>query len=296
MRETSSELLAFSDANATWTSDALRKLVRPFADPSVAYVCGRAAARASRRLEQGGRLLALRDGAPRRRVEARLGHRRERLDLRGATGRLRRGHPRFGHDLLAPVSDGSARTASGVRARRGRLREADPDERKRVPAQGADVRALLADRLARRDDAAPRAAVRAADRLASPASLRSGCSISSARSSLALAGEGGSTSPCSRRSWTLLRRPRPRRRFTTSSSSWQPRVALELRRHGTRRREGRRSHAARDRSAGDSGQRLSSADSVSSSPISGSSESRKPRAEISTNPPSSSSLPSDSAS
>ena len=32
--------MAFSDANATWAPDALRKLVRNFADPDVAYVCG----------------------------------------------------------------------------------------------------------------------------------------------------------------------------------------------------------------------------------------------------------------
>ena len=41
VRETSSEVVAFSDANATWGPDALRKLVRNFADPDVAYVCGR---------------------------------------------------------------------------------------------------------------------------------------------------------------------------------------------------------------------------------------------------------------
>jgi glycosyltransferase involved in cell wall biosynthesis len=38
--ETSGEILAFSDANATWAPDALRKLVRNFADPDVAYVMG----------------------------------------------------------------------------------------------------------------------------------------------------------------------------------------------------------------------------------------------------------------
>jgi len=41
VRETRGEILAFSDANATWAADALRKLVRGFADPDVAYVCGR---------------------------------------------------------------------------------------------------------------------------------------------------------------------------------------------------------------------------------------------------------------
>ena len=40
VRETESEILAFGDANAAWAPDALRKLVRSFADPDVAYVCG----------------------------------------------------------------------------------------------------------------------------------------------------------------------------------------------------------------------------------------------------------------
>lgn len=40
VRRTSSEILAFSDANAQWKPDALRKLVRNLADPEVAYVCG----------------------------------------------------------------------------------------------------------------------------------------------------------------------------------------------------------------------------------------------------------------
>jgi glycosyltransferase involved in cell wall biosynthesis len=39
--ELTSEVVAFSDANATWAPDALRKLVRSFADPDVGYVCGR---------------------------------------------------------------------------------------------------------------------------------------------------------------------------------------------------------------------------------------------------------------
>jgi cellulose synthase/poly-beta-1,6-N-acetylglucosamine synthase-like glycosyltransferase len=36
----SGELLAFSDANSVWAPDALRHLIEPFADPTVAYVCG----------------------------------------------------------------------------------------------------------------------------------------------------------------------------------------------------------------------------------------------------------------
>jgi cellulose synthase/poly-beta-1,6-N-acetylglucosamine synthase-like glycosyltransferase len=41
VRQTTSEIVAFSDANCTWAPDALRRLVRNFADPAVAYVCGR---------------------------------------------------------------------------------------------------------------------------------------------------------------------------------------------------------------------------------------------------------------
>jgi hypothetical protein len=41
VRETTGEVIAFSDANGRWEPDALRLLVRNFADPDVAYVCGR---------------------------------------------------------------------------------------------------------------------------------------------------------------------------------------------------------------------------------------------------------------
>lgn len=37
----SGEILAFSDANSVWAPDALRHLVEPFADPDVAYACGK---------------------------------------------------------------------------------------------------------------------------------------------------------------------------------------------------------------------------------------------------------------
>jgi glycosyltransferase involved in cell wall biosynthesis len=41
VRATSSEIVAFSDANSHWEPDALRRLVARFADPAVGYVCGR---------------------------------------------------------------------------------------------------------------------------------------------------------------------------------------------------------------------------------------------------------------
>ena len=40
VRQTDGEILAFSDANAQWRPNALRKLVSNFADSDVAYVCG----------------------------------------------------------------------------------------------------------------------------------------------------------------------------------------------------------------------------------------------------------------
>ena len=40
VRNTTGDVVAFSDANATWAPDALRRLVANLADPDVAYVCG----------------------------------------------------------------------------------------------------------------------------------------------------------------------------------------------------------------------------------------------------------------
>jgi len=40
VRRTESELVAFSDANSYWRPDALTRLIEPFSDPRVGYVCG----------------------------------------------------------------------------------------------------------------------------------------------------------------------------------------------------------------------------------------------------------------
>jgi glycosyltransferase involved in cell wall biosynthesis len=40
LRRARHEITAFSDANVAWEPDALRRLVEPFADPQVGYVCG----------------------------------------------------------------------------------------------------------------------------------------------------------------------------------------------------------------------------------------------------------------
>jgi cellulose synthase/poly-beta-1,6-N-acetylglucosamine synthase-like glycosyltransferase len=102
VRETRGDILAFSDANAQWKPDALRKLVRNFADPEVAYVCG-------------GHFYEAADGTNREgtywRFEAWL--RRNESALGSITGgigpiyAIRRSDyvdvdPRFGHDLALP--------------------------------------------------------------------------------------------------------------------------------------------------------------------------------------------------
>jgi cellulose synthase/poly-beta-1,6-N-acetylglucosamine synthase-like glycosyltransferase len=102
VRETESEIVAFSDANALWEPSALRALVEPFADPDVAYVCGQL------RLDTGGGSnkegLYWRYEMALRSAESSLG------SVTGGNGSiyaLRRSDyvevdPRFGHDLSLP--------------------------------------------------------------------------------------------------------------------------------------------------------------------------------------------------
>src|SRR5436305_1898421 len=102
VRQTDAELVAFSDANATWAPDALRKLVRNLADPGVAYVCGRLRLEAPDGSNKEGVYwryeLVTREG------ESRLG---SVTAGNGAVYALRRSDyvevdPRFGHDLSLP--------------------------------------------------------------------------------------------------------------------------------------------------------------------------------------------------
>jgi cellulose synthase/poly-beta-1,6-N-acetylglucosamine synthase-like glycosyltransferase len=102
VRETTGDVVAFSDANATWAPDALRRLVTALADPDVAYVCGQL-----RLLTAAG---SNREGAYwryemwLRSSESSLG------SVTGGNGSiyaLRRGDylevdPRWGHDLSLP--------------------------------------------------------------------------------------------------------------------------------------------------------------------------------------------------
>jgi cellulose synthase/poly-beta-1,6-N-acetylglucosamine synthase-like glycosyltransferase len=112
-----SEILAFTDANAQWRPDALRLLVRSFADPDVGYVCG-------------GHFYEAADGTNREgtywRFESWL--RRNESALGSITGGIgpiyavRRSDyvevdPRFGHDLALPY----------VMVQRGRRAVFEPD-------------------------------------------------------------------------------------------------------------------------------------------------------------------------
>jgi cellulose synthase/poly-beta-1,6-N-acetylglucosamine synthase-like glycosyltransferase len=102
VRETTGDILAFSDANATWAVPALRKLVRNFADPEVAYVCGQLRLEAPDGTNREGAYwryeLALRE------AESSLG---SVTGGNGAIYAVRRADyvevdPRFGHDLAFP--------------------------------------------------------------------------------------------------------------------------------------------------------------------------------------------------
>ena len=102
VRQTESDVVAFSDANCTWAPDALRKLVRSFADPDVAYVCGRLNVQADDGRNKEGLYwryeLALR--ADESRIDSVTGG-------NGSIYAVRREDylevdPRFGHDLSFP--------------------------------------------------------------------------------------------------------------------------------------------------------------------------------------------------
>jgi cellulose synthase/poly-beta-1,6-N-acetylglucosamine synthase-like glycosyltransferase len=102
VRATDAEVVAFSDANSTWAPDALRKLVRNLADPSVAYVCGRLNITNEDGRNKEGVYWRYELGT--RASESRLG------SITGGNGSIyavRRSDyaevdPRFGHDLSFP--------------------------------------------------------------------------------------------------------------------------------------------------------------------------------------------------
>jgi cellulose synthase/poly-beta-1,6-N-acetylglucosamine synthase-like glycosyltransferase len=102
VRQTDGEIVAFTDANATWAPDALRRLVTAFADPDVAYVCGRLNIVAPDGSNKEG--VYWRYELAVRSAESRLG---SITGGNGAIYALRRADyaevdPRFGHDLSLP--------------------------------------------------------------------------------------------------------------------------------------------------------------------------------------------------
>jgi cellulose synthase/poly-beta-1,6-N-acetylglucosamine synthase-like glycosyltransferase len=102
VRATETDVVAFSDANATWAPDALRKLVRNLADPGVAYVCGRLRLEAPDGTNKEG--VYWRYELVTRQGESRLG---SVTAGNGSIYALRRSDyaevdPRFGHDLSLP--------------------------------------------------------------------------------------------------------------------------------------------------------------------------------------------------
>jgi len=114
--ESTAEVLAFTDANAEWRPDALAKLVRNFADPDVAYVCGSLRYAASDGTNREG--VYWRYESWLRRSESMLG------SITGGIGGIyavRRSDyvendPQFGHDLGFPY----------LMAQRGRRAVYDP--------------------------------------------------------------------------------------------------------------------------------------------------------------------------
>ncbi|HEY4412815.1 MAG TPA: glycosyltransferase [Gaiellaceae bacterium] len=102
VRETSSDVVAFTDANSSWSADALRALVGSFADPEVAYVCGRLNVQAGDGRNKEGLYWRYELGV--RAAESRID------SVTGGNGSIyavRRTDyvevdPRFGHDLSLP--------------------------------------------------------------------------------------------------------------------------------------------------------------------------------------------------
>jgi hypothetical protein len=97
-------ILAFSDANALWAQDALRMLVRPFADPQVGYVCGSLAYLAPDGSNQEGVYWRYENWV--RRLESRVG---SVTAGNGAIYAVRRAaymrlDPRTSHDLAFPFN------------------------------------------------------------------------------------------------------------------------------------------------------------------------------------------------
>ena len=102
VRDVTTEVVAFSDGNATWAPDALRHLVANLADPDVAYVCGQLRLETAAGTNREG--VYWRYEMKLREAESRLG------SISGGNGSIyavKRADyievdPRWGHDLSFP--------------------------------------------------------------------------------------------------------------------------------------------------------------------------------------------------
>jgi len=102
-RATGGEILAFSDANTNWKRDALRKLVRSFADPKVAYVAGAHYYERPEGTNREGVYTAFENWL--RRIESRFGSITAGVGPIYAVRRddyVELDDPRIGHDLTLP--------------------------------------------------------------------------------------------------------------------------------------------------------------------------------------------------
>jgi cellulose synthase/poly-beta-1,6-N-acetylglucosamine synthase-like glycosyltransferase len=104
VRDARGEIAVFSDANATWAPDALARLVRSFADPDVAYVCGRLVLTDAEGSNREGAYWRFETWL--RKQESELG---SVTGGNGAIYAVRRSDyievdPRFGHDLSLPYA------------------------------------------------------------------------------------------------------------------------------------------------------------------------------------------------
>ena len=161
-------IVAFSDANASWDPQALRRLVAPFeANPRVGYVCGEVRFVNDRGTNQEG--LYWRYEMALRALESRV---RSVTGGNGAIYATRRESylvvdPIMGHDLSFPFNMVKRGWIAPYVAGRPCEREDGADDRGRVRTQATDDEPRLADRGARRHALAARLrpAVRADDLL-----------------------------------------------------------------------------------------------------------------------------------
>ncbi len=132
VRRANGQILAFTDANASWAPDALTALVAAFADPRVGYVCGDVRFLNERGTNQEGLYWRYEMGL--RTLESRL---RSVTGGNGAIYATRRESyievdPIMGHDLSFPFNMVKRGWLAVYAPRRPRGREDGPVDRGRI--------------------------------------------------------------------------------------------------------------------------------------------------------------------